>query len=290
MNERIAQYREVLAGFRQGCLFFYFGATDLLQHMFWRDRDEQHPGRIPEEAERYGSVVDDCYVEIDELVGDVLKAARTGDTVIVLSDHGFNSFRRGFNLNRWLADQQFMHADISGADSPDAMFPGVDWSRTRAYGLGMNAVYVNIAGREKFGAVAESQRRGVLNELRDRLLDVQDQNGQTVISRVDLTEELYPSADPLVAPDLIVGYAEGYRASWETVLGAMPHEVLVDNLERWSGTHLISPDVVPGVLVANRTIAADSPHIRDIAATILAEFNIPRPSHMTGQPLFPQRV
>ncbi len=286
MQERIVQYREALAQFRRGCLFYYFGATDLLQHMFWRDRDEQHPGRQAAQADRYASVVEDTYHGIDQLVGDALNAARPTDTVIVLSDHGFNSFRRGFNLNSWLVEEGFIRLRDPGRQGQEPMFPNVDWSQTRAYGLGMNALYLNAAGREKHGIVKPTQWRSQLQEIRDKLMAVRDTGGQPVIRRVDMVEDIYPGADRHIAPDLIIGYEEGYRASWDTVLGTMPRDLLVNNLERWSGTHLISADLVPGVLVSNRPVQVETPDIRDIAPTILSEFGIASLPHMAGRRLF----
>lgn len=286
MQERIDQYREALSEFRKGCMFFYFGATDLVQHMFWRDRDPQHPGRLASQGDRYANVIEDAYHDIDALVGDAMKSAEPSDTIIILSDHGFNTFRRGFNLNSWLAEQGFIRLRDSGGKVLDPLFPDVNWSQTRAYGLGMNGLYLNEVGREKHGIVKQSQRRSLLEEIRDQLLAVRDVEGQPVIRQVDLVEDIYPAADRHIAPDMIVGYEEGYRASWDTVLGTMTPDILVDNLERWSGTHLISADLVPGVLITNRSVTVDTPDIRDIAPTILNEFGIAKLPHMTGRPLF----
>lgn len=286
MKERREQFRGALADFRAGCLFFYFGASDLVQHMFWRDRDPEHPGRIPEQAERYGTVIDDIYVEADQIVGEALSAARDGDTLLVMSDHGFTTFRRGFNLNTWLLEQGFLKPQPGNWQGAPNLLVNTDWSRTRAYGLGMNGVYVNDAGREKHGIVKAAAKRSLLGEVRDKLMEVRDTNGTSIIRRVDLVADLYPTADPAIAPDLIVGYNDGYRASWDTVLGDMPRELVVDNLDRWSGEHLIAAELVPGILLSNRKFAVAEPTIRDIAPTILAAFGVPKPSEMTGQDLF----
>jgi predicted AlkP superfamily phosphohydrolase/phosphomutase len=286
MQERREQFRGALAEFHNGCLFFYFGASDLVQHMFWRDRDPEHPGRVPEQAERYGSVVDDVYAEADEIVGEILSAGRAGDTLLVMSDHGFTTFRRGFNLNTWLLEQGFIKQRPGNWQGNPNLLVNIDWSKTTAYGLGMNAVYVNFAGREKHGTVKPAAKRSLLGEIRDKLMETRDTNGTPMIRRVDLVDDLYPSADPEIAPDLIVGYNDGYRASWSTVLGDMPRELVVDNLDRWSGEHLIAAELVPGILLSNRKVALAEPTIRDIAPTILAAFGIPKPSEMTGQDLF----
>jgi predicted AlkP superfamily phosphohydrolase/phosphomutase len=286
LDERIEQYRAALADFKAGCLFFYFGDTDLVQHMFWRDRDPEHPGRDPRQGERFAQVVEDLYVKADSLVGELLKQARAGDTILVFSDHGFTTFRRGFNLNTWLADNGFLGVRPGSTYSDAEMFVDVDWAKTRAYGLGLNGLYLNLAGRERFGTLKSNQRRGALGELRDKLLEVSDANGRKVIERVDLVEERYPSADERIAPDLLVGYADGYRASWGTVLGARPAAQIEDNMDRWSGDHSIAANLVPGLLLTNRPITAGEPSISDLAPTALAAFGIAKPSQMSGRPLF----
>lgn len=286
MAERRDQFRQALAHFERGCLFFYFGASDLLQHMFWRDRDAQHPGRVPEQAERFGDEVNKVYVDADQVVGEALAALRPDDTLLVLSDHGFTTFRRGFNLNTWLLQNGYIQLRPGNWQGSDNLFANVAWEGVKAYGLGMNGVYVNTVGREKHGAVKSAGRRSLLEEIRDRLLEVRDRDETQVITSIDLVEDLYPQADPAVAPDMILGYNDSYRASWETVLGEMPGELIVDNLDRWSGTHLIDAEKVPGVLLSNRPIASQRPSISDIAPTILGVFEIDTPAEMTGRNLF----
>ena len=110
-------------------------------------------------------------------------------------------------------------------------------------------------------------------------------DGAPVIKTADIVADIYPQADPDVAPDLILGYHDGYRASWETVLGEMPAELLADNLDRWSGTHLNAAELVPGILLSNRPILVDDPAVSDIAPTVLGVFGIPKPTQMTGRAL-----
>ncbi|MEX0677024.1 MAG: alkaline phosphatase family protein [Pirellulales bacterium] len=286
LNERIDHYRQALAELDGGCLFFYFGDTDLVQHMFWRDCDPDHPGRDPRQGDQFAQVVEELYVKADGLVGDLLKHATDDDTILVFSDHGFTTFRRGFNLNSWLADNGFL-ADRPGSLHADSeMFVDVDWARTRAYGLGLNGLYLNLAGRERHGTVKSAARGSVLAELRDKLLEVRDDDGSRIVERVDFVEDIYPGADPLIAPDVLIGYSDGYRASWGTVLGARPHDHVENNLDRWSGDHSLSARLVPGVLFSNRRVAIEDPTVSDIAPTVLAAYQIATPPQMTGRPLF----
>jgi len=285
-EERAAQFRHALSEFKRGCLFFYFGATDLVQHMFWRDRDERHPGRVPEQAAEFHGVVADTYIKTDKLVGEALDALNPNDTLIVFSDHGFTSFRRGFNLNTWLEQSGYLRLSTKGRRKKVEKQSGVDWSRTRAYGLGMNALYVNMQGREKYGTVERKAANGLLENIREELLKVRDEDGTAVIERVDLVEEIYPGADRNLAPDMFIGYNDGYRASWDTILGDMPRTLLQDNMDRWSGTHLIAAEQVPGMLFTSRPVLVDDASISDIAPSILDLFGIDTPRQMTGKSLF----
>lgn len=285
MRERSEQFEQALASFKSGCLFFYFGDSDLIQHMFWRDQDPQHPGHDPEQSQQYGQVVKNVYTNADRIVGKALHHLGDDDTLIVLSDHGFTSFRRGFNLNTWLQEKGYIQLANRNQQGQQDLFRHVAWDGTRAYGLGMNGLYVNAAQRERHGIVKSADKRSLLEEISDRLMEVRDVEGESVVHRVDVVEDLYPNADPLIAPDLIIGYNDGYRASWETVLGSMPSELLVDNMDRWSGTHLIAADLIPGMLICNREITVAEPTICDIAPTILSAFSVPVPEEMTGRSL-----
>jgi predicted AlkP superfamily phosphohydrolase/phosphomutase len=286
LEERAEQCRHALGDLEQGCLLSYFGTPDLVQHMFWRDRDPQHPGRLPEQGDRYRDVIDDLYVALDGIVGEVLDRLRDEDVLIILSDHGFTTFRRGFSVNTWLVESGYMSVFDPGRMGRGDMFANTDWSRTRAYAMGINSLYVNLLGREMYGSVAPGRKRAIMDEIAVGLLGARDDDGSTVVDRVDIVEDIYPGADPTVAPDLIIGYADRYRSSWETALGGMPEKMIEDNLDRWSGTHCVAPGLVPGILIANRPIAAEQPALWDIAPTVLRLFGIETPAQMKGRPLF----
>lgn len=287
LDERIEQYRQALHDFERGCLFFYFGAVDQLSHIFWRDRDAQHPGRLAEQGERYSRVIEDCYEEMDGLLGEALDVLGKEDTVIVLSDHGFTSFRRGLNLNSWLVENGYITLFDRSTQGEYEMFLNVNWSKTVAYALGLNGLYINLRGREKAGIVGEgADYEHLLAEISESLLQVRDEDGRRAIEAVYRVDDVYPDANRNIAPDLIVGYAAGYRASWATALGSMPLDVFEDNLDRWSGDHCNAATVVPGILVTNRKLAYHDPSLSDIGPTILQVFGIRAPLEMQGRRLF----
>jgi predicted AlkP superfamily phosphohydrolase/phosphomutase len=212
---------------------------------------------------------------------------RYGDeaALLVMSDHGFTNFRRQFDLNTWLRDEGY----IQPADCKSLIgaAPQADWSKTRAYALGLNGLYLNRKGRERDGIVFPADRDELIEELRTKLLTIRDpEDGKPVIKHVYRTDEVYSGPNVKNAPDLIVGYYRDYRVSWGTTLGDIAGVVLSDNKEAWSADHCIAADEVPGVIFANRPIMRDDPSLIDLAPTILKLFGIEKPDTMTGGDLF----
>jgi predicted AlkP superfamily phosphohydrolase/phosphomutase len=287
LGERRNLFDYALEHYRDGLLFFYFSSTDLQAHMFWWDGDEPHPVRTPEQAHRYNKVIEDLYIDMDRVVGEV--DSRVGDdaAILVMSDHGFCNFSRQFNLNTWLRDNGYIQPSTCRNLATAGRGRPVDWTRTRAYGLGLNGLYLNLKERERDGIVDPSQRDALLDEISQRLLAVRDPaNGHPVIARVYRSDEVYAGPHAADAPDLVVGYNRGYRASWATTLGDMPDEVIANNDSAWSADHCIAAEEVPGVLFSNRPIPGGSPSLVDVAPTVLELFKLDRPASMTGRSVF----
>ena len=282
LEERLALFDDAINNFDDGLLFFYFSSSDLQSHIFWWDSNDKHPIRSAAEARAQFSHVRRLYQKLDALIGDLVDRYGRIATILVMSDHGFANFGRQFNLNSWLRSQGYL-----GPRECSSIMRDVDWSITAAYGLGINGLYLNIKGRERDGIVEPGdQREALLVELKDRLEAVTDTGGQRVIRGVYRSDQIYSGNATALAPDLIVGYARGYRASWATCLGDLTEEILLDNDSAWSADHCADALEVPGVLFCNRPIGAGSPSLVDIAPSILAEFGLPTPPQMAGRNLF----
>ncbi|MBI3662090.1 MAG: alkaline phosphatase family protein [Acidobacteria bacterium] len=277
-----------LSRFRAGFLFFYFSSLDQNSHMFWRAIDKQHPAANEETSLKHSRVLEELYQEMDEALGKTLERLDENTTLLVMSDHGFAPYHRSFNLNTWLLDNGYIWLRPGAAREGADLFRDVDWSRTRAYGLGLNGLYLNLQGRERNGIVKPGPEADSLAaEIATRLLAVRDPAGnQPAITRVDKASVAYSGPSTSRAPDLIVGYNRGYRAGWGTVLGGFSAAIFEDNTEPWSGDHCMDFTLVPGVLLSNRQIVAASPALTDIAPTILSEFDVPKPKQMTGSSVF----
>ena len=219
---------------------------------------------------------------MDAVLGEIINQYGDTATIMVMSDHGFASFKRQFNLNTWLRENGYLQPARA-----TSVLTNADWSGTQAYGLGINGLYLNLKGRERDGIVAPgSQREELLQTLVSQLEAVRDVNGQRVIRRVHRTDKIYPGKAAALAPDLIVGYYRGYRASWDTILGGITGEILSDNESPWSADHCVDASEVPGVLFSNKPIAASAPALADLAPTVLTQFGLKVPSSMTGKSVF----
>lgn len=271
--ERESMFLNALERTRRGVVACVFDATDRVQHMFYR--------------QGFDGAIEELYRRADALLGKTLSYVDDQTVLIVLSDHGFSSFRRGVNLNTWLHQNGYL-ALADGARESGAYFQGVDWSRTRAYALGLSGAYLNLKGRESAGVVEPGAEAAALEkELVGKLSQLRDEElGQTAIRQVYATKSLYTGPYLEAAPDLIIGYNEGYRAAWDAATGKVGLKVFEDNLKAWSGDHSIDPPLVPGVLFSNRRIDSDDPGIEDLASTALELFGIEQPEWMEGKPVF----
>jgi len=267
LEERRKILEEELNKFKAGVFFFYFDTLDVIQHMFWRYIDKEHP--LYEENSPYQDTIFKYYEKMDEILGKVLERIDEDTILIVLSDHGFSSFRRTVNLNRWLLEEGYLHLK-EGFREGKELFEGIDWSRTYAYAIGFGGIYLNKIGREKYGIVDEKEEMRLKEEISWKLKNLKDpEKGESVISAVYKNEEIFSGPYAQEGPDLFVGTKWGYRVSWKTALGMVPENLIEDNSKKWSGDHLIDPELVPGVLFINRKMNLDNPKITDIVPLIL---------------------
>ena len=286
MDEARRMYESALNEFERGLLFYYFGTSDRNQHIFWRAWDPTHPAHDPALSADCAAAFEDCYRVSDELVGRALEAADSHTTLIVLSDHGFAPYYRRFHLNTWLAENGYLLPARFRREGPKLGF-SVRWDQTTAYGVGLNGLYLNLKGREGQGTVAPEDRRAVARRLADQLLGARDpETGARIVKNVYFSDEIYSALMPDRAPDLIVGYARGYRCSSSSAGGSLAEATVEENRDKWSGDHCIDRSVVPGILLATRPMRASHPALPDVTASVLAEFGLPASDDMCGKPIW----
>ncbi|PYQ02232.1 MAG: nucleotide pyrophosphatase [Acidobacteria bacterium] len=286
-REREQMFFVALDRLRKGTLTCVFDGVDRIQHMFWRYFEKGHPAARGAGANGHADAIEKIYRHSDELVGKVMARLGKGDLMMVVSDHGFASFRRGVNLNAWLLSKGWL-ALKEGGDGTAEWLRDVDWSRTRAYALGLTGMFLNIEGREAKGIVKPGDEAArVKAEIMAALKGLRDTGtGETAVNEAFDTAKLYSGPYLPNAPDLIIGFNAGYRTSWDGATGVVSGPVFEDNTKAWSGDHCIDPRLVPGVFFASRKIDRKDPSLVDIAPTVLRLFGLDPPAHMDGKPLY----
>ncbi len=283
LQERILQ--AALAEGKDRVLITVFTAPDRIGHMFYRFWDKAHPAHPQDSDPAFVRALDDSYVRMDQIVGQVQAHLSPKDTLLVMSDHGFTSFRRGLNLNRWLIDHGYMTLK-RGVAKPRDFFLDVDWSRTKAYALGTGSIYLNLIGREAHGSVPAADANALAHTIGKELLAVKD-GAVPVVLATYLGDDVYQGQARSDAPDVRVALAKGYRASWATSLGGAPPELFEDNTKKWSGDHASArPEDVPAFLGTNKKLSKPDPAIADIAATVYKFVGVKPPVGVVGRPMF----
>jgi len=275
---------------KRGVVACWFQSTDSIQHMFFRYLDKKHPALKSGQAKMSAKVIEELYINMDKLVGKVLKKVNKKTFLIVMSDHGFKLFRRGVNLNSWLYKHGFLSLK-DGKTESDEWFKDVDWQKTKAYGLGLGGLYINQKGREAQGIVNSGlETKALKEELAQKLNGLKDDgSGEIAINKIYDRDEIPPGPYKENCPDFIVGYNEGYRVSWDSVTGKVNSTIFEDNTKAWSGDHCIDSRIVPGIFLCNHKINTRKPAIIDIAPTILELFGLKVPFHMDGCSLIDQK-
>ncbi len=302
MEERGAMLDWALDGLDQdgGVLFFYVGSLDMRCHMLWFAQDEEHPHKEAGALENHDHEIDRIYAQVDAMVGGLVGRLRPDDSFIIISEHGFAPFRRKMHVNDWLVEKGWLvlkdgensgNIHVPGTledGSPDPDSGIIDWSRSKAWCVGFNGIHLNRAGREGLGVVTDAESEALLAEISAALLELLDADGTPVFHAVERATTVYSGPHVGDAPDLQLGFARGYGASDECAVGGITGEgVLVDNDSRWSGSHLMAPEVVPGVLLLRRPrdISPD-PALEDVTATLYKMVGVTPPEGMDGRPLF----
>jgi predicted AlkP superfamily phosphohydrolase/phosphomutase len=292
-NEREKQFLDALDNTKRGLTVCVFDGMDRIQHMYWRYLEPDHPANPANLSSSYKpngheKTIENLYTRMDKLVGETMErvfSKKTNSMLMVISDHGFNSFRRGIDLNRWLIENGYMTL-LPDENLENKYLKRVDWSRTRVYALGLAGMFVNLKGREAQGIVEPSEQTALKQEIIAKMSGMKDSaTNQVAISRVQDKDHAYKGPFKDTAPDLVVGYARGYRVDWDTAIGKFTDSVFNDNRKAWSGDHCIDPELIPGVLFCSHKVTTDAPRLMDLAPTSLQLFGVDVPAHMDGRPL-----
>lgn len=288
-EEREKMFFDALEKTKRGAVVCVFDITDRLQHMFFRYLEDEHPANEDKDKTFHRNAIRKLYTDMDELLGRIRRKLGPDDVLMVMSDHGFKPFRRGVNINTWLWQHGYL-ALKGDAPTGAEWYQDVDWTRTKAYAVGLGGIYFNLAGRDANGVVQPGEEEQALRaEIAEKLGALHDDEmNAPAVAQVYDTNEIYKGPYVKEAPDLLVGFKIGYRASWGCATGKVDPEVFEDNGKSWSGDHCMNPPDVPGIFFVNRKIDKDSVSIMDVGPTVLDLFGVPVPAYCDGKSFMPR--
>ncbi len=302
VDHSVAKGREMLLGLLGDpdwdVLVHYFEFTDRVQHVMFRHFDPESPSYTEEGAAKWGGSILDSYKTMDSIVGEVMAKLPEDGVLMVVSDHGFAPWRRTMNYNTWLAREGYLVLDGEGPERANLedlfdqgeFFVNVDWSRTRAYAMGLGNIYINLAGREAEGIVQPGEEyRSLVTEIKTKLEGfIDEETGEPPVAHVFTRDEAYGTYDPALIPDMFPSNSSGYRVGWQDSLGIVARAVLEPNTDVWSGDHCsVYPPLVNGILFANRRLDAADPYMADIMPTLLEIYGVAPPVELDGDSLWP---
>ena len=249
--------------------------------------DPRHPLYDPKASPETKNAVYYFYRAMDKVLGQVMSKVDQSTTLMVMSDHGFAPFTREFNVSTWLVENGFAALTDPSLMSQCNFYSCLDWSKTKAYVMGLNGIYLNLEGREIYGSVNPKDANNIINDLINKLKEVRDpKTGEKVLKNVYDSRKIYSGPYLALAPDIVLGYNRGYRISDDAVLGKFPAQILNDRKDPWSADHCMDSSTVPGVILSNRTIGDLSPNIWDLAPSIINAFGLKAPKEMDGKVIF----
>ncbi len=290
-DEREAMFFDSISRVKKGLVTTVFDTTDRIQHMFYRYLDPTHPANKGKDSTQHVGAIAAVYARMDQMVGRLMAEADDPNTVImVISDHGFTNFRRSVNLNAWLRDHGYLFLKDDKNTSGD-WFENVDWSRTKAFSMGLTGLFINRKGREESGIVQEGAEYKAVTEAIARGLEqlVDPESGTRAIRKVEIATDVGTGPQRFDAPDLLVGYEGGYRNGWDCATGSVTEAIFSDNTKSWSGDHCVDPAIVPGVFFCSRPIAVEKPNLIDIPSSVIRLFGHEPPKEMQGKFIFPAK-
>ncbi len=187
--------------------------VDRLHHGFWKYHDAAHVRHEP--GNSLVRSIHDYYAWLDRQIGSVLELVDDETSVIVMSDHGAKRMDGGIALNEWLINEGYLVLE----EKPNGIVPiekcKVNWARSRAWGSGgyYGRIFLNVKGREPNGIIEPSHYEDVRDELVQKLLNIPDDKGCPMPTRVYKPQGIYQDSKN-VPPDLIVIFGDLY---WRAV-------------------------------------------------------------------------
>jgi len=262
--------------------FFMFVemGVDRIHHGFWRYHDTNH--RLYEKGSEFEFAIRDYYIYLDGEIGKVLELLPEDAMILVVSDHGAQTMDGAVCVNEFFRKEGLLKLKEEPKKQQKLKTGNIDWSATKCWGEGgyYSRIFMNVEGREPNGIIPKADYEKVRDEIKKKLEDLGDENGNPIGTKVFKPEEVYREVRN-IAPDLIVYFGDlGWRSAG-SVGGGEIHTHENDtgpddaNHAKYGLFIMKGEGVKPG--------EREGARIYDIAPTILDHFGIPKEQGMIGR-------
>jgi predicted AlkP superfamily phosphohydrolase/phosphomutase len=288
-------------------LIAVFTAADVAQRFSQRHSDRPASQIQAPQDDGPTVLIQQAYRQLDQALTELVQKT-SPETVIVISSHGMDLCqRKSTYLFNWLGmvgllatmakrpKSQYwvnrLHQSVRRVakkrhsdNGPVLRATQVDWSKTKAYSIDTNSIYINLRGREPHGIVPEAQYEDLCQDIAEQLLATVDPLTQNpMVETVRMGRDIYDGPFAHRAPDIVLQWREdGALSSLETP--EYPPALS-------ETTPLVIDTNGPsGILVAagsgiRKGTQIHGARITDLAPTILHLFGTGVPDHLDGQVL-----
>lgn len=190
LRARIEAYRYLWDNENWQTFMLVFTGIDRLGHFLWNAYED--------ESHRYHSAFLDHLHQIDGVIGEITSKMGEDDSLIILSDHGFESSEAEVQINFFLKQKGFLKL----RNNPPKSLADIDYG-TKAFALDPARIYINLDGKYPRGGVKPEEREVLISEL-IRSFESLELNGRKVIERICRKEDIYEGPYLDHAPDLVL--------------------------------------------------------------------------------------
>jgi predicted AlkP superfamily phosphohydrolase/phosphomutase len=197
LQARVAAYRHLWHKEEWDTFVLIFTGTDRLAHFLWDAYED--------ETHKHRSAFVEHFRQIDQIIGEIVQDLRSGDSLLMLSDHGFERLNHNVFVNHLLVREGFL---AFGEGAPANLRTITDG--TLAFALDPGRIYLHTKGRYPRGGVEPQDEKALLRDL-ESLFNSLEIEGQKVIKNVFRAEELYEGPEAPHAPHLVLLGNSGYN-------------------------------------------------------------------------------
>ena len=190
LKARIEAYRYLWNSQDWRLFMLVFTGTDRLMHFLWDAYEDS--------GHKYHNDFLEHFHKIDEAIGEINANIGDEDSLIILSDHGFEKLDKDVYINYLLKKAGF----LKFKENSEPSISNIDYS-AKAFALDPARIYINWKDKYPCGSVDRQDEKAILNDL-EVLFNSLEIDSNKAVRYIYRKEEIYSGPFLNQAPDLIL--------------------------------------------------------------------------------------